>query len=74
MQLNLNKNEMLVLFAFVSKINEGPIKPMKDLFVDQAEQRLCWDIEAMLEPILQVELGHEYKELLAKAREQVRDK
>ena len=42
-------------------------------FEDQAEQRVLWDLEAMLEKALVAPLRADYADLLATARERVRD-
>ena len=70
LSLELTKNEALVLFEFLHRFNEIE---KKDLFVDQAEERIMWDLEALLEKQLTEPFKNDYKELVRKAREQVRD-
>ncbi len=69
-QIVLTKKEALVLFDFLGRFNE---KENKDLFEDQAEQRVLWDIEAVLEKNLAEPFRKDYLDLLAKARAEVRD-
>jgi hypothetical protein len=66
--LALNGAEALVLFAWLARFNNGS----RD-FEDQAEQRVLWDLEAMLEKALVAPLRADYADLLATARERVRD-
>ena len=67
--LELTKAEALVLFDFLWRFTEG-----KRLVIeDQAEQRVLWDLLAMLEPILVEPFKRNYPELVQKARDDVRD-
>jgi hypothetical protein len=68
--LELSRNEALVFFEWLSRFNEDESVQ----FEDQAEQRVLWDIEAMLESTLVEPLDRNYSELLARAREAVRDR
>ena len=70
LHLELTKNEALVLFEFLSRFNETD---RKELFADQAEKRIMWDLEAMLEKQLSEPFRKDYKEIIEKAREHVRD-
>jgi len=67
--LELSQDEALVFLEWLSRFNrlEGAE------FEDQAEQRVLWDIEAMLESVLVGPLDPNYDELLACARKAVRD-
>lgn len=67
--LELSRNEAIVFFEWLSRFNEEE----GHHFEDQAEQRVLWNIEAMLESSLAEPFDPEYGELLAKAREQLRD-
>ena len=67
--LKLTNEEALVLFDWISRFNEDD----KNVFQDQAEQRVLWDIEAMLENQLVEPLDENYNELLKSARDKVRD-
>jgi hypothetical protein len=68
--IKLSPSEALVLFDFVSRFSNNE----KLEIVDQAEERVLWDVCAMLEKILAEPFSENYSELLAKAREEVRDR
>lgn len=68
-KLELSREEALVLFEWLSRFN----KTENAKFEDQAEQRVLWDIEGILESTLVEPLDPKYDELLAKARAKVRD-
>ena len=68
--LKLTKNESLVLFEFLARFND---EDRKELFEDQAEERVLWDIECLLEKQLVEPFRKDYKELIQKARNEVRD-
>lgn len=67
--LELTNEEALVLFDWLARSTGG--KPAA--FVDQAEQRVLWDIESMLESVLVAPISPDYNSQLAAARETVRD-
>ena len=67
--LELSRDEAIVLFGWVSRLNNA--KGVD--FEDQAEQRVLWDIEAMLETKLAEVFDPKYDDLLARARARVRD-
>lgn len=67
--IDLTEDEAMVLFEWLSRINKS-----NDLdFEDQAEQRVLWDLEALLEAALAQPFRTNYDQLLADARERVRD-
>lgn len=66
--LALTSDQALVLFEWVARFNETSHE-----FADQAEQRVLWDIEAMLESALLVPLSPDYKKLVQEARTRLRD-
>jgi hypothetical protein len=66
--LDLSREEALVLFDWIARFNKS-----ENSFHDQAEQRVLWNIEAMLESALDEPLDPEYANLLAQARAKVRD-
>lgn len=68
--LKLTKNESLVLFEFLGRINEDA---PEGLFEDQAEERVLWDIECLLEKQLTEPFQMNYQALIQQAREDVRD-
>lgn len=67
--LTLSEHEGLVLFEWLSRLNAGD----GHVFDDQAEQRVAWDVEAMLESQISSLLSEGYQERLRLAREVVRD-
>ena len=70
--LTITKDEALVLFEFLARFNENePDRP--DIFEDQAEQRVLWNIECLLEEQLAEPFRPEYIDLLHAARNKVRD-
>ena len=68
-RIDLTSDEALVLFDWLVRFNNR-----EDIeFDDQAEQRVLWDIESLLETSLVEPFRPEYDQLLADARERVRD-
>lgn len=67
--IELSNNEALVLFDWITRFNEKE----DNSFEDQAEERVLLDLEAALEKSMIAPLSGEYKDLLMKARDQVRD-
>ena len=68
--LKLSLDEALVLFEFLSRLNET--EP-KDLFEDQAEEKILSLIEVQLEKQLVEPFMPNYLEIIAKARNNIRD-
>lgn len=68
--IKLGKNEALVLFDFLSRIND---KEMKEIFEDQAEQKVLWILEGHLEKQLVEPFKPEYKDIIIEARNKIRD-
>jgi hypothetical protein len=68
--IELTKEEAIVLFEFLGRFNENDAL---DKFEDQAEQRVLWDIECILEKELSEPFHADYSEIVKKARERVRD-
>lgn len=68
-KLELTSDEALVFLAWLHRFNQAELS----VFEDQAEQRVLWDIESMLESALAEPLHSRYDELLADARARVRD-
>lgn len=68
--LELSSDEALIFFAWLHRFNQSDPKALED----QAEQRVLWDIESMLESALAAPFDDKYDELLAAARARVRDK
>jgi len=69
--IEITKDEALVLFEFLSRLNE---KEQIDLFDDQAEQKVLWIIEGILQKELVEPLKPDYKEIIQQARDRIRDK
>jgi hypothetical protein len=67
--LELTRMEALVFFEFVRRYSETK----RLVLEDQAEQRVLWDLCAMLESALHEPLTPRYVQLLAQARAAVRD-
>lgn len=67
--IELSGDEALVLFDWIKRFNE---KESID-FEDQAEERVLWNLEALLEKSLVVPFTSEYTTLLMKARDRMRD-
>jgi len=68
--LELTKEESIVLLDWLSRMNEGE---NADLFQDQAEERVLWDMEALIEKAISETFESNYAEILSRAREKVRD-
>ena len=62
--IELTGDQALVLFEWIRRFNEGDAKDLED----QAEERVLWDIAAMLEKELVEPLAQDYDRLLAEAR------
>jgi len=67
-QFTLSADEALVLFEWVSRFTETP----SGEFEDQAEEKVLWIIEGILEKALVAPFRADYGELLAAARDAVR--
>lgn len=68
-KFELTSDEALVLYDWLTRFNQ---RDHAD-FADQAEERVLFDLEAMLEKVLVAPLQSNYAELLAQARSKVRD-
>ena len=69
LKIELNKDEALVLFDFLSRFSED-----EKLRIDhQAEERVLWNITCILEELLVEPFLDNYLELLEDAREKVKD-
>jgi hypothetical protein len=67
--IELTNKEALVLFEFLRRFDDED----NYSFADQAEQRVLWDVECLLEKQLVEVLSPAYQVFLKEAREQVRD-
>ena len=70
-KIELSKDEAIVLFEFLSRFNENN---HDDIFDDQAEQRVLWNIEGLLEKQLSEPFRPDYVDIVKRAREIVREK
>jgi hypothetical protein len=68
-KLELSSDEALVLFDWLVRFNAL----QRTDFADQSEQRVLWDLEAILETQLIPPLRADYSDLLEQARARVRD-
>lgn len=68
--VELSRDQALVLFGWLARHNESTT--VED-FADQAEQRVLWDLESILEQRLVASIDGAYETLLAEARARVRD-
>ena len=68
--LQLTQSEALVLFDFLSRFSETE----RLAIVDQAEERVLWDLQGKLEKKLVEPFQADYTEVLKSARLEVRDK
>ena len=66
----LTRDEAVVLFDWLARTSKAD-EPAR--FVDQAEQRVLWDLEAALESNLLEPLQSDYRLLVASARDRIRD-
>jgi hypothetical protein len=68
-QLNLSKDESIVLFEFLSRFSaEGKLE-----IADQSEERILWNLCCDLERILVEPFSAEYVKMLENARNRIRD-
>ena len=67
--IHLTGDQALVLFDWITRFDETG----DPTFVDQAEQTLLWIIEGSLEKALVAPFAANYLELVAQARDRVRD-
>ena len=70
LNLEITKDESLVLFEFLSRFNQTE---HKEIFEDQAEQKTLWILEGQLEKQLVEPFKPDYKDIISEARKQIRD-
>jgi len=68
-QITLTSDEALVLFDLLTRYSEDGVLGTRD----QSEQRALWNLQCLLENVLPEALHRNYKTLLSKAQEQLRD-
>ena len=67
--LEISTDEAIVFYDWLKRFNEKE----DNLFNDQAEERVLWDLEALLEKNLLAPFKENYNEILQQARSRVRD-
>ncbi len=70
MSLKLSNSEALVLLEWLTKFNE---RDHSSLFEDKAEERILFDLEAILEKVVPETFKGNYLETLSKARQEIRN-
>ena len=70
-QIQLSSDEALILLEWLSRLNENDLP---QLFHDQAEQRILFDLEAVLEKVVDDAFHQNYREILSRAWNNIRDK
>ena len=68
--IKLTKDEALILFDFLARFNKTE---HSDIFEDQSEEKVLWIIEGQLEKQLAEPFKPEYKDIITKARNKIRD-
>lgn len=68
-RIELNEKEALVLFDWLTRFNERE----NNTYEDQAEERVLWNLEALLEKCLSGPFSDNYQKLLSEARTAIRD-
>jgi hypothetical protein len=68
-QIELTTDEALVLFEFLQRFSESDALTLED----QAEQRVLWNLCCVMEKTLSEPFAVNYAELLAQARDRLRD-
>jgi hypothetical protein len=68
--LEITKDESLVLFDFLSRFNQSELN---EIFEDQAEQKTLWILEGQLEKQLVEIFKPDYKDIISDARKRIRD-
>lgn len=70
MEININHDEALVLFEFLARIDKINLE---NIFDDQSEQIVLWNIESQLEKTLVEPFDPNYLKLLKEARERIKE-
>ena len=68
--IELTKEEAIVLFEFLRRFNKNEDS---QIFEDQVEQRVLWDIECILEKELSEPFQTDYDIIVKNARDKVPD-
>lgn len=67
--VELSRQEALVLFEYLRRCDDNG----EHVFADQAEQRVLWNLECVLQPQLVEVFAPNYGELLKAAWDELRD-
>jgi len=68
--ITFSEEEALVLLEWLHNFNKEDVP---NLFQDQAEERILFDLEAELEKVVSIIFDSDYQEILSKARQKIRD-
>ena len=68
--MEFSKEESIVFFSWLNYFNENS----ENMFQDQSEQRILWNLESSLEKIILDVFSDDYNDKLKKYRELIRDK
>ena len=68
-RIELTSDEALVLFEFLRRFTDSDVLATED----QAEQRVLWNLCCVLEKVLVEPFSANYPDLLAEARNRLRD-
>jgi hypothetical protein len=71
-EVGLTNNEVLVLSDLLPRWEQDGTRARLP-FSDQAEQRVIWDLLAVLEPVTDEAFSVEYDQAVARARDAIRD-
>ncbi len=68
--IGFSEEEAIVLLEWLHKFNE---EERPTLIQDQSEERILFDLEAVLETVVSTTFDTNYQEALLKARQKIRD-
>lgn len=68
--LTLTKEESIVLLDWLARFNS---QDHATLFEDQAEQKILYDLEAVMEKVVDATFASDYIKRLQEARDKIRD-
>jgi hypothetical protein len=70
--IELTKEEAIILFEYLARTSDNSF--LEKTFEDKSEQRVLWNLEAILESILAEPLMSDYEEIVRRARKNIMDK
>jgi len=68
--IKLSNDEAIVFLHWLFRFNNNDTN---HFFEDTAEQRILWDIEAVLEKVVSESLASNFQDILLKARQKIRE-